>query len=64
MNKKISKWLSFAALLMFVAATFQIANESFFSGIVLFGAAACFASTAGVYRKREKEERQERVDNK
>ncbi len=63
MNKKISKWLSFAALLMFVAATYQIANESFFPGIIFFGAAACFASAAGVYQKREKEERQEGVDN-
>ena len=64
MDKKSSKWLSFTAMLMFVAATFQIANEKFFPGIVFFCAAACFASAAGVYQKKEKEDKQERVDNK
>jgi len=64
MNKKSFKWLSFAALLMFVAATFQITNDHFISGIIFFAAAVCFTFSANVYRKKEKEEKQEGIDKK
>ena len=64
MNKKISKWLALAALLMFVGATFQIANDHFILGIICFGAAAAFTTSANVYRERAKKEKQEEVDDK
>ena len=64
MNKRISKWLALAALLMFVGATFQIANDHFILGIICFGAAAAFTTSANVYREREKKEKQEEVDDK
>ena len=63
MNKKISKYYTIAALLMFVTATFQIANEQFLLGVVFFVSAVCFTSAAGAYRKKEKEEKQEGVDS-
>ena len=63
MNKKVSKWMSVAALLMFVTATFQIADDRILPGIVFFGAAVCFVSAADLYRKKEKKEEQERVNN-
>ena len=55
-NKDIAKWWSLAAVLMFATATFQIVSERFLLGAVCFGAAACFLSAAGKYRKREAEE--------
>jgi len=64
MNKRISKWLALAALLMFVGATFQIANDHFILGIICFGAAAAFTTSANVYRERAKKEKQEEVDDK
>ena len=63
MNKKISKWLALAALLMFVGATFQITSDHYILGAICFVAAASFAYSANVYRKREKEEKQREADN-
>lgn len=68
MNKKISKWLAFASLLMFVGATFQITSDHTLLGLVCFAAAVSFFCSAEVYRKKERaekqEEEQEEADNK
>ncbi len=48
-----AKWWSLAALLLFVAATFQIASSHFIPGAVFFGAASCFTAAAGKYQKQE-----------
>lgn len=56
----IAKCWTLAALLMFVAATFQIADENFVVGAICFGAAACFMAAAAKYRKKEAEEN---IDN-
>jgi hypothetical protein len=64
MNKKISKWLTLAALLMFVGATFQITSDHYMLGVVCFAAAVSFFCSAEVQRKREKEEKQEEADDK
>ena len=63
-NKKISKWLALAALLMFVGATFQITGDHYIPGAVCFAAAASFAYSANVYRKKGNEEKQEETDDK
>ncbi len=55
-SKDIAKWWSLAAVLMFAAATFQIVSERFLLGAICFGAAACFLSAAGKYRKKGLEE--------
>ncbi len=55
MKKKISRWPAFAAVLMFVAATFQITSDRFIPGAILFGSGACFAAVANLYRKKENE---------
>ena len=54
-NKRNRKALvaSLAALLLFAAATFQIADGNMLLGVVLFGAASCFSSLAGIYRERK-----------
>lgn len=52
MNKKISKWLALAALLMFVGATFQITSDHYILGTICFAAAASFAYSANLYRKK------------
>ena len=52
MNKKISKWLALAALLMFVGATFQITSDHYILGAICFAAAASFAYSANQYRKK------------
>ena len=64
MNKKISKWLALAALLMFVGATFQITGDHYIPGAFCFAAAASFAYSANVYRKKGNEEKQEETDDK
>ena len=55
-NKDIAKWWSLAAVLMFAAAVFQIVSEHFIVGAIFFGAAVCFLSAAGKYRKKGTEE--------
>ena len=52
MNKKISKWLALAALLMFVGATFQITSDHYILGAICFAAAASSAYSANLYRKK------------
>ena len=42
-----------AALLLFVAATFQIADDKTLLGVVFFAAASCLSSLAGIYHERE-----------
>ena len=64
MNKKISKWLTLAALLMFVGATFQIISDHYMLGVVCFSAAVSSSCSAEIYRKKEKEENQKEADNK
>ena len=64
MNKKISNWLTLAALLMFAGATFQITSDHYMPGIVCFAAAASFSCSAEVYRKKQKEVNQKEADNK
>ena len=59
-----SKWLTFAALLMYVGATFQITSGHFIPGVICFAAAVSFTCSAEVYRKREKEEKQKEADNR
>lgn len=65
MSKRISKskWLTFAALLMFVGATFQITSDHYMLSLVCFAAAVSFFCSAEVYRKKEKEEKQKEADN-
>ena len=48
---------------MFVGAVFQIANDRFILGVICFGAAAAFTSSASVYRERSKTEKQEGAGN-
>ena len=62
MNSKKSKWLAFSALLMFVGAVFQITGGHYILGIICFGAAAGFTTSANVYRERAKKEEQEGMD--
>ena len=64
MNKKISKWLTLAALLMFAGATFQITSDHCMPGVVCFAAAVSFCCSAEVYRKKEKEEKRKEANNK
>ena len=47
-----AKWMALAALLMFVAAVFQIASDHFWIGVVFIGAGACFSAAAASYRKK------------
>ena len=55
-NKDIAKCWSLAAVLQFATAVFQIVSERFLLGAICFGAAACFLSAAGKYRKKGLEE--------
>ena len=55
-NKDIAKCWSLAAVLQFTTAVFQIVSERFLLGAICFGAAACFLSAAGKYRKKGLEE--------
>ena len=64
MNKKISKWLTLAALLMFAGATCQITSEHYMPGVVCFASAESLSCSAEVYRKKEKEVNQKEADNK
>ena len=61
MNETIAKRMSFAAVLLFAAATFWITSDRFLLGAVFFGAATCFACAAGKYQKKQKEQN-ERIE--
>ena len=50
--RQMAKWMALAALLMFVAAVFQIASDRFWIGLVFIGAGACFSAAAASYRKK------------
>ena len=63
-EEKKMKWLAFAALLMFVGATFQITSDHYILGAICFVAAASFAYSANLYRKKGNEEKQEEADEK
>ena len=54
--KKTEKWFRLAAVFLFTAATFQIVSDHFITGVISFCSAVCFASAAGICRKREKDE--------
>ena len=54
--QKTAKWMALAALLMFVAAVFQIASDRFWIGLVFIGAGACFSAAAASYRNKGKKE--------
>ena len=47
------QFVALTALLLFAAATFQIADGSIYLGVALFGAASLFSSLAGIYHERE-----------
>ena len=66
MSKRISKskWMTFAALLMFVGAMFQITSDHYMLGVICFAAAVSFSCSAEVYRKREREEKKKEADDK
>ena len=64
MERKISKWLTLAALLMFAGATFQLTSDHYMPGVVCFAAAVSFSCSAEVYRKKEKEVNRKEADNK
>ena len=54
-NSTVRKYqmATLAALLLFVAATFQIADDKTLLGVVFFAAALCLSSLAGIYHERE-----------
>ena len=52
-NQKVSKWMYFAAVLMFAAAVFQITDGNILIAAVFFGSGACFAAAASRYGKKE-----------
>ena len=52
-NQNITKWMNFAAVLMYAAAVFQFADGKILLGAVFFGAAVCFTCAAGKYQKKE-----------
>ena len=64
MNKKLSKWLALAALLMFAGAAFRITRDHYMPGVVCFAAAVSFSCSAEVYRKTEKKVNRKEADNK
>lgn len=51
-----SQIAALAALLLFVAATFQIADGSILPGVILFASAVCLSSVAGICHKGEASE--------
>lgn len=55
MKTNISKWLDLAVILLFCAATFQIADGRWILGAVCFGGAAVIMSIIGLYGKKEKQ---------
>ncbi|MBP3893693.1 MAG: hypothetical protein J6D34_06595 [Atopobiaceae bacterium] len=54
-NRPIRRYqmATLAALLLFAAATHQIANDKTLLGVVFFAAASCLSSLAGIYHERE-----------
>lgn len=52
-NQNVSKWLYFAATLMFAAATFQVIDEKWLPTVLFFGLATVCVSLAKRYQKTE-----------
>ena len=64
MNKKISKWLALAALLMFVGATFQITSDHYILGAICFVAAVVLLILQiCIGKKKTKKSRKRRMTN-
>ena len=65
MSKKLSKskWLTIAALLMFIGAVFQITSEQFVLGILCFAAGVSFSCSAKIYQKKETEGKHEGAED-
>ena len=55
-NRNITKWMNFAAVLMYAAAVFRFADGKILLGAVFFGAAVCFTCAAGKYQKKDADE--------
>ena len=55
-NRNISKWMNFAAVLMFAAAVLQITNDKFIPGAIFFGAGVCFMAASRKYPQKETDE--------
>ncbi len=55
-HRNVSKWMNFAAVLMYTAAVFQFVNGKMLLGAVFFGAAVCFTCSAGKFQKKESDE--------
>ena len=53
MKTNFSKWLDLAVILLFCAATFQIADGRWILGAVCFGGAAILMSIIGMYKKKK-----------
>ena len=60
MERSVTKWMGFGAVLMFAAATFLIADDRCIIGAVCFGAAALFLSAAGIYKKKTADDGQKK----
>ena len=63
-NSKKAKWYGLAAVLWFVVAVFQIADGTWFIGVLFFGAAVWFMYAAAKYKKtaENKDRTEERND--
>ncbi len=53
MKTNISKWLDLVVILLFCAATFQIADGRWIIGAACFGGAAILMSIIGMYKKKK-----------
>lgn len=51
-NSRKSQMAALAAVLLFAAATFQIADDNILPGVVLFASAASLSSIAGICHER------------
>ena len=59
MKGQFLKWISFLALMAFVAAVFMIVDGCYWLGIILIGAGASFASLAAKKKANDSNEEQE-----
>ena len=59
MKEQFLKWISFLALMAFVAAVFMIVDGCYWLGIILIGAGASFASLAAKKKDNDSNEEQE-----
>ena len=59
MKEQLLKWISFLALMAFVAAVFMIVDGCYWLGIILIGVGAGFASLAAKKKDNDSNEEQE-----